>query len=455
MPTVPLPDDPNLDQLKKQAKELRDAARAGDADALARIAEHHPKGAHAVSLTGAQLVIARQYGFTDWSALRDHIDAGGAPLRLGDVLELVATSRQRWTALHMRATQEFDLSVQMRVFERERPAGTPKRTEPPGAPNIGPTLKETASTAEIWAAGPDRYRIEATPGPTLTVCDGESSWTRNADGEITFTTGDASPMFNDMMNPWSSLLDPRLAVLGLDVEPIARSTVARRPTYRVKLLNASGVSSHVIASGRRQAFVPFRYGDHTELEIDAETGVVLGFVTTLEGQLLRRTTVTEIGYGVAIDEHLLRERPPPGARVVRTPQTAASIEDVARRAPFTIWIPEGPQRFTGFYHEASASRPHRVMITRLPDLVARPAGLGMGPITVMQLWESDVRDAVADPSEWQPIDAGGRSAHIWQAPDAGEVHVRVDCGATFVWLRGLDDRDEMLAAAAALQPVYT
>jgi hypothetical protein len=39
--TVPLPDDPSIEQLRKQAKELRDLARAGVAGALELVAAHH------------------------------------------------------------------------------------------------------------------------------------------------------------------------------------------------------------------------------------------------------------------------------------------------------------------------------------------------------------------------------------------------------------------------------
>ncbi|HEY7276221.1 MAG TPA: ankyrin repeat domain-containing protein [Trebonia sp.] len=74
MPTVPLPDDPSLEQLRKQAKDLRDLARAGLPGALELVAAHHPQGAHAVTLTGAQFVVARHYGFASWPRLKQHIE---------------------------------------------------------------------------------------------------------------------------------------------------------------------------------------------------------------------------------------------------------------------------------------------------------------------------------------------------------------------------------------------
>jgi ankyrin repeat protein len=77
-----LPERPNLDQLKRQAKDLLRAARAHDADALARFrslpafAHHSDADLQRVSLGlhDAQSVIAREYGLDSWNALREHVE---------------------------------------------------------------------------------------------------------------------------------------------------------------------------------------------------------------------------------------------------------------------------------------------------------------------------------------------------------------------------------------------
>ena len=80
MATLHLPDDPHLDQLRKQAREFQRAVRAGDADALDVIAEHHPVGVPAsearsrFTLAAAQLVVARRYGFASWPRLKRHLE---------------------------------------------------------------------------------------------------------------------------------------------------------------------------------------------------------------------------------------------------------------------------------------------------------------------------------------------------------------------------------------------
>src|SRR5271156_841367 len=69
----------NLEQQRRRAKELRDAASGMDATALARIRAHHPVAAErlgadaAIKLADAQLVIARELGMLSWPKLKAHI----------------------------------------------------------------------------------------------------------------------------------------------------------------------------------------------------------------------------------------------------------------------------------------------------------------------------------------------------------------------------------------------
>lgn len=76
-----LPDRLNFDQLRRQAKDLRDAARRGDEGALRRFVRHHPSSAPSTdSLAGAQLVIARELGFSSWPKLKVAVQAGRTEL---------------------------------------------------------------------------------------------------------------------------------------------------------------------------------------------------------------------------------------------------------------------------------------------------------------------------------------------------------------------------------------
>jgi ankyrin repeat protein len=79
-----LPSRPNLEQLKNQAKDFLKAHDCGDAEALRRIQVSHPDysgvsnaqiRAAKFSLSDAQLVIAREYGFASWPKLKDHVES--------------------------------------------------------------------------------------------------------------------------------------------------------------------------------------------------------------------------------------------------------------------------------------------------------------------------------------------------------------------------------------------
>src|SRR5215467_14627632 len=66
-----LPGRPNLEQLKKQAKDLLRAIRANSPEALKRIGTTDPK---TFALHSAQRVIAQEYGFENWETLKREID---------------------------------------------------------------------------------------------------------------------------------------------------------------------------------------------------------------------------------------------------------------------------------------------------------------------------------------------------------------------------------------------
>jgi len=97
MPSGPLPARPDLDQLRRRAKELRDAARAGDPAALSRIAAHAPAPVAApVTLAAAQLTIAREHGFASWPRLKAEAEARNAELAQR-VEEFLVASIRDWT----------------------------------------------------------------------------------------------------------------------------------------------------------------------------------------------------------------------------------------------------------------------------------------------------------------------------------------------------------------------
>jgi ankyrin repeat protein len=80
----PLPARPDLEQLRKQAKELLKSHKSGNPEAFRRFREQHPDFSNAsdsklqsvpVSLADAQLVVAREYGFASWTKLKEQVES--------------------------------------------------------------------------------------------------------------------------------------------------------------------------------------------------------------------------------------------------------------------------------------------------------------------------------------------------------------------------------------------
>jgi ankyrin repeat protein len=96
-----LPERPDLEQLRRQAKELLRAAKNGDADAIRRIKAVDDR----LILSSAQLAVARDYGFQNWAALKTEVERreilnSGDPVRLARLLseqpELAVRRMDRW-----------------------------------------------------------------------------------------------------------------------------------------------------------------------------------------------------------------------------------------------------------------------------------------------------------------------------------------------------------------------
>ena len=75
LPTRTLPARPDLDQLKRQAKELRDAFVTNTPDAVEEVQAHYRHADRSTfALHDAQLVLGRAYGFDSWPKLKAFVE---------------------------------------------------------------------------------------------------------------------------------------------------------------------------------------------------------------------------------------------------------------------------------------------------------------------------------------------------------------------------------------------
>ncbi len=80
-------ENPDIDQLKRQARELLEAYRAQSSDAVVEVSAHHRSATpQTFALHDAQFVLARSYGFESWPKLKAAVD-GVTTARLHDAVK--------------------------------------------------------------------------------------------------------------------------------------------------------------------------------------------------------------------------------------------------------------------------------------------------------------------------------------------------------------------------------
>lgn len=91
--TKTLPERPDLEQLKKQAKDLLNDVRANRPEAVARVPQNERPD---FALADAQHILAREYGFASWAKLKERVELSGPALAAHTLLR---------AALHGQAEQ--------------------------------------------------------------------------------------------------------------------------------------------------------------------------------------------------------------------------------------------------------------------------------------------------------------------------------------------------------------
>ena len=103
-PVRKLRPQPDLAQLKRQAKELLTALRSGDEAAVVEVARHCPGvEAKSCALHDAQRALARAYGFDSWPKLKAYVDG----VTVGRLVEAVRTNDQDQARVMLQARPEL------------------------------------------------------------------------------------------------------------------------------------------------------------------------------------------------------------------------------------------------------------------------------------------------------------------------------------------------------------
>jgi ankyrin repeat protein len=263
----------NHEQLRKQAKELVKAARCGDADAVARLGGREP------ILANAQLVLAREAGYSSWPALVAAVQA------TPDAFVRAATDgRRRRAEMLLAARPEIERDPWARLVLGRGWDGDPSR---PGGPRgWAPLLyvchsvfasAELARELLAWGADPNAFftneygQMSALYGAAGVVHDPEltrvllEAGAETDDGESVYHSTEAeSPECLRL------LLEHGAAVNGTNALPHALDEDRIEP---VRMLLESGADpnecasvAHAIRRGRGPEFVRLLHDHGADLD---------------------------------------------------------------------------------------------------------------------------------------------------------------------------------------------
>ena len=177
-----LPAKANLDQLKRQARELQRAFAEGDAAIRALVAGHLPRRAEAkaLSLADAQCTIAREYGFTSWPRMKAHIEWSqrSPEERLDGAKE--AVNPVGWTTVSGLPDYEENLES-LKHMLRSEPELVHKRFHLPGHEHPDGSRDWTLMHQAAWGNGLEMAE--------LLIKNGADPHARNAGGATPLAVG--------------------------------------------------------------------------------------------------------------------------------------------------------------------------------------------------------------------------------------------------------------------------
>ena len=165
-----LPERPDLDQLRRQAKELRDAVRNCDTGAAERFARHHPSAPQGVvTLAAAQLVIARELGFASWPQLKAAVEAGATtPERQAEMFVQLMPKRSSRSWIWEVWSKRSEFTYPPRLNGETTSSGTRKPS--PMGPDTPPSVPPA----------PLRLGVPVTNSPAVPAgATGGGTWSKN------------------------------------------------------------------------------------------------------------------------------------------------------------------------------------------------------------------------------------------------------------------------------------
>jgi outer membrane lipoprotein-sorting protein len=369
---------------------------------------------------------------------------------LGEVLELMHTSEQRWRSLRAAGREwrhsALNLEAFMGIVERRRPGsvavfgGSSKEVEEP---------EEIESTWRLWVEGSNRVRAEFAVGhgETVTaVVDGRTWWSWSpSTGAV---TNEGSENAETGLGPGTALVHPALILPAIDLEIRGRTTRLDRSVYQVLAIPESDNEGeensgllHGIGSG----------AEEYELMVDAERGVLIRTEARLHRRPFLILEMDDVAFDEELPAHTFTLAPPAGEAFETLPRSRSLLlEELPGAVSFTILVPERVLEDAQVDVMIESAVP-RHGVPEYADITYHTFP-GEGPPTFLALRESAGPMPMPDGTEWQEIEEFKVEEDPHTSPPT--IRVRVEVQGTHVELSSRDlSLERLLSMARSLVPL--
>ncbi len=301
--------------------------------------------------------------------------------------------------------------------------------------------------ASLWVSRPSKYRLEGEED--LLVIDGDQSWESHPRRQFFVTQKDQLAVRGKLeLSRVAFLLDPS-PFARIDGLTVAGSQAAGRAAVRVKSPSPVEPGS-LLFPGVGWAGLSPEY----ELWVDVERGVLLRTVERFEGADLAVAELLDVEFDLAIADDVFAPVLPAGRDFQKWEDIAPrelSLEEAARVAPFTVYIPENVPEGAGTPDDDVLFIPSPAsVVTSYTD----PERIPQIRLLVSET-EAGKLEEEEDLIGYVPIEREGQALLVRsEQSDDGDWHsVALERDGTQILIKAMLDREAAIAVALSLKPV--
>ncbi len=365
---------------------------------------------------------------------------------LGDVLELINTSNERWQSLRAEGHEWRYTPLHLEAFLR-RAANRRLRSVVGGRSGVRGESEESSRQWRLWITQPNRIRAEFVAGDgesVTTVVDGTTWWSWSSSSIV--VTNEGRDDVETGIGPGVTLVWPAVILPSMELEIRGRTMRLGRKAYSVLAHPASSAedaNDEAVLSGIGAG------AEEYELLVDAERGVLLRSEARLHGLPFLVLEMDDVAFDEYYDA--VTYMPPAGETFEMAPVTRSILlEELSAAVGFAIFVPNQAPEDSDIHVSIESAIP-RLGVPEYADITYHSMqGAGRG--VFLALRESAEPMPAPSEIEWRSVEGlrVGEDHHT----DPATIRIRLERLGTHVELSSRDlPLERLLDMSQSLVPL--